>query len=302
MAFTLFRRRRHKASEPSTAPRLVAAVIAGRRHLTNVPYALPKDAQEVNRLDFQHYIYRHVLRGNFLVPLSQPSAILDVACGTGVWGKEMAQQFPNTRIVGFDLEDIKASGPLPHNYEFVRGNLLNGLPFADNSFDCVHQRLVLASAVPFSRWMDVFKELLRVVRPGGWLELPEVGVEVNPLGPLTRQFFEWGIDASRPRGLYPREIPNIGNYLREAGGVHVGMRSHDVPMGAWGGRLGTMMQTNLLSALGGLKALYTERGASEADFDALLHQLPDEWKALKSHLRFFVFWCQKEGRMHARTE
>ncbi len=276
-----------------TAPRIAAAIIAGRRHVTGVPYALPKDLAEISRLDFQHYIYRCVLRGNFLVPLGDPSAILDVAAGTGIWGKEMAQQFPQARIVGFDLEDFKASGPIPANYEFIKGNLLERLPFGDNTFDFVHQRLVLASAVPFSRWMAVFQELLRVTRPGGWLEFPEVGVEVNPLGPLTRQFFEWGIAASRPRGLYAREIPNIGRYLAEAGMVNVGSRYYDVPMGSWGGRIGTMMQTNLISALSGLKALYTEDGASEADFDQLLGQLPGEWRALRSHMRFFVFWCQK---------
>jgi ubiquinone/menaquinone biosynthesis C-methylase UbiE len=261
--------------------------------VTGVPYALPKDLAEISRLDFQHYIYRCALRGNFLVPLVEPSTILDVAAGTGIWGKEMAQQFPQARIVGFDLEDFKASSSIPANYEFIKGNLLERLPFGDNTFDFVHQRLVLASAVPFSRWIAVFQELLRVTSPGGWLELAEVGVEVNPLGPLTRQFFEWGIAASRPRGLYAREISNLGRYLAEAGGANVKSRSYDVPMGSWGGRIGTMMQTNLMSAFDGLKALYTEDGASEDDFKHLLDQLPDEWRALKSHMRFFVFWCRK---------
>ena len=36
-----------------TRPRLTAITLAGRRHLTSVPYALPKDASEINRLDFQ---------------------------------------------------------------------------------------------------------------------------------------------------------------------------------------------------------------------------------------------------------
>ncbi len=181
MVFKLFRRR--KARNPTgeagkqpgvrqaTTPCVSAAMIAGRRHVTGVPYALPKDEKEVNRLDFQHYIYRNVLRGNFLVPLDNPASILDVAAGTGIWGKEIAQQFPLARVVGLDLENLKASGSVPANYEFVRGNLLERLPFRDDAFDFVHQRLVLASAVPFERWMDVFRELLRVTRPGGWLEL-----------------------------------------------------------------------------------------------------------------------------------
>src|SRR5258708_40359840 len=103
MVFSLFRRRKVRNSigetgkQPWVAPCISAAIIAGRRHVTGVPYALPKDLAEVNRLDFQHYIYRNVLRGNFLVPLADPTAILDVAAGTGIWGKEMAQQFPQAR-------------------------------------------------------------------------------------------------------------------------------------------------------------------------------------------------------------
>jgi SAM-dependent methyltransferase len=144
-------------------------MIAGRRHVTGVPYALPKDLAEVSRLDFQHYIYRNVLRGNFLVPLTDPTAILDVAAGTGIWGKEMAQQFPQARVVGLDLEDIKASGPIPANYQFVQGNLLDGLPFVANSFDFVHQRLILASAdgcLPGTPAGDAPRRLDRVAR--GW--------------------------------------------------------------------------------------------------------------------------------------
>ncbi len=294
MSFFFFKRgnREQPWERRPTAPRLAATMIAGRRHVTGVPYALPKDLDEVNRLDFQHYIYRQVLRGNFLVPLSEPFAILDVAAGTGLWGKEMALQFPQARVVGFDLENIKASGLLPANYEFVQGNLLDCLPFPDNTFDFVHQRLVLASAVPVARWPAVMRDLLRVTRPGGWLELPEVGVEVNPAGPLTRQFFEWGIEASGPRGLDPRAIPRIAHYLAGAGGVNLGSRTYEVPLGCWGGRVGTLMQTNMLSAFQALKALYIERG-SEKEFDNLLKQLPGEWKKLRSHMRFFVFWCQK---------
>lgn len=290
-----FRRRnsRHQMLErKSTEPRM-EAIIAGRRHLTGVPYALPKDTSEINRLDFQHYIYRRVVRGNFLVPLDDPRMILDVGCGTGIWCHEMAQQFPAAQVVGLDLEQIKKSGGLPTMYQFVQGNILAGLPFEENTFDFVHQRLILASAIPVARWIEVFKELLRVARPGGWLELPEVGVEVQQIGPLTRQFFAWGISASEARGLDPRQIPHVCHYLTEAGGRNAGVWFVDVPMGAWAGRIGVMMQKNLSDALAGLQALYCERGATAEDFNALLKQLPEEWSACRSRMRFFIFYCQK---------
>src|SRR5258708_30028210 len=127
MVFSLFRRRKVRNSigetgkQPWMAPHISTALIAGRRHVTGVPYALPKDLAEVNRLDFQHYIYRHVLRGNFLVPLHESAAILDVAAGTGIWGKEIAQQFPLTRVVGLPLGGINATLPIPANHHVLRG-------------------------------------------------------------------------------------------------------------------------------------------------------------------------------------
>jgi SAM-dependent methyltransferase len=290
----LFRRKRQRATPPPPTSRKYRAVtIAGRRHLADVPYALPKDLNEVNRLDFQHYIYRQVLHGNFLVPIRSPQAILDVGCGTGIWCREIATQFPQARVYGLDLENIKDSVPLPPNYQFVQGDILEGLAFAANTFDFVHQRLILASAIPVARWLDVCRELLRVARPGGWLELPEVGVQMHNMGPLTQQFFAWGISASEPRGLDPRQIPHLDSVLREAGGRNVGLWWVDVPMYKQGNRIGLMMQMNLTNAFGALKGLYAARGESEAEFDNLLRKLPFEWETYRSSLRFFVFSCQK---------
>ncbi len=60
MLFHLFRKR--KVRKPTgetgkqpcvpqpTAPRVATAMLAGRRHVTGMPYALPKDLAEVSRL------------------------------------------------------------------------------------------------------------------------------------------------------------------------------------------------------------------------------------------------------------
>jgi ubiquinone/menaquinone biosynthesis C-methylase UbiE len=256
---------------------------------------LPKDLDELNRLDFQHSIYRLVQRGNFLVPLDEPRTILDLASGTGRWCQEMALQFPSATVYGFDLENPRASQPLPANDRFVQGNLLNGLPFGDNTFDFVHQRLTLASAVPLLQWEPLLREMVRVICPGGWLELAEVGVEVVNMGPLTQEFLAWGIEAGKSRGLDVREIPRLEAYVKRAGAINTGLRWYDVPLGEWGNRVGKLMQQNMVLALGALKALYLERGASEEDFTSLLNQLPAEWQKHRSCMRFFIFWGQKEG-------
>ncbi|HEU0025479.1 MAG TPA: hypothetical protein VFQ25_00045 [Ktedonobacterales bacterium] len=62
----------------------------GQARVRGVPYNLPRDLEEMNRLDFQHYLFRFALQGNFAVPIQAPRSILDVGTGTGRWAREMA--------------------------------------------------------------------------------------------------------------------------------------------------------------------------------------------------------------------
>jgi SAM-dependent methyltransferase len=126
-----------------------------RRHRADAPYLLPKDMQEVNRLDYQQYIFRRILQGNCFAPvrdlLQQGGTILDVGCGTGRWGYEIALAYPRVQVTGFDLEPVIRTGSTPLNAHFVQGNLLHGLPFPAHHFNYVHQRLLVA-AIPVDRW------------------------------------------------------------------------------------------------------------------------------------------------------
>jgi ubiquinone/menaquinone biosynthesis C-methylase UbiE len=65
--------------------------------------------------------------------------VVDVGCGSGKWPMEVAQQFPQAKVVGFDLSPIERRNK-PANCEFIVGDLNKGLPFADNSMDLVHSR------------------------------------------------------------------------------------------------------------------------------------------------------------------
>ena len=49
-------------------------------------------------------------------------------------------------------------------------NLLDGLPFEDDSFDFVFQRL-LVGAIPKNKWPFIINELTRVLKPDGYLEV-----------------------------------------------------------------------------------------------------------------------------------
>ncbi|HEY1387901.1 MAG TPA: class I SAM-dependent methyltransferase, partial [Ktedonobacterales bacterium] len=172
-------------------------MLFGRRYLESTPYMLPSDDQEIHRLDFQHYMLRFALRGNYAAPAQHPQDILDVGTGTGRWAREMAQTFPQANVIGIDIapppsEDLAQPEheTRPKNYTFMQADILSGLPFADASFDFVHQRLVFL-AVPTARFQEVVNELTRVTRPGGWVELVEGGGISQSSGDAVQTWLRW---------------------------------------------------------------------------------------------------------------
>ena len=84
---------RSASAQPTSQPAIRTREIQlERRHREDVPYALPKDLEEGQRLNLQRYIFRYSLRGNYAAPLPETvTTILDVGSGTGIWGQEMAQ-------------------------------------------------------------------------------------------------------------------------------------------------------------------------------------------------------------------
>src|SRR5579883_2951423 len=196
--FGWFRKKKTAADEQS-----MMATIGGRTFTRGIPYALPRDLEEMNRLDFQHFLLRQAFKGNYAAPIGNPGSILDVGAGTGRWAREMALLFPQAQVVGIDVNvppvDEAASGgaasePLPPNYRFVAGNVLEGLPFPDASFDFVHMRLLVAG-IPHDRWPGVIKELARVTQPGGWVESVE-SPSLQRGGPATERIIQWIRDLS----------------------------------------------------------------------------------------------------------
>jgi SAM-dependent methyltransferase len=212
-------------------------------------YLLPRHPTEVDRLDVQHYAMRDALGANYPSPLGHPRLILDVGCGTGQWAFELCAQFAEALVIGLDLQPSKPERP--NNYGFVRANLLAGLPFHDDHFDFVHQRL-LQSGVPLVSWSGVVNDLVRVTRPGGWIEAVEVENQVKAGGPATTRLLELLLQLAGSHGLDRSGVlfRQLDEHLRLAGLAEVQRRDVDVPLGDWGGRIGSLMASDL-------RALYT---------------------------------------------
>ncbi|HEX8731495.1 MAG TPA: class I SAM-dependent methyltransferase [Ktedonobacterales bacterium] len=286
--FGFGRGRQSTAATDTPAGKGIFRISGGRRHVAGIPYALPKDDAEINRLDFQHYMLRYALQGNYLAPINQPHDILDVGSGSGRWTQDLAITFPQANVVGLDIvappADAKTTTRLP-NYVFIEGNVLEGLPFSNATFDYVHQRLLFA-AIPRPSWPQVVGELGRVTRPGGWVELVEGCVGAGATSPAERIFTQWALDVTARRQIDLQIGPHLPTILQNAGFTNVAVQEVQIPIGAHGGRLGRMMQTDVLAVIQGLRGPILATGATDAAaFDATIAQ----WLAEVDH--YHSFWA-----------
>ena len=221
----------------------------GRRPTTTIAgggprYIFPEHPAEIDRLDVQHYALLAATGAHYAAPVERPRLVLDVGSGTGQWGFDICRALPDAEVVGFDLQPGK--GGQPANYHFLRGNLLQGLPFAADQFDFVHQRL-LTMGIPVSSWASVVDDLVRVTSVGGWVELVEISWSMTPAGPATERFMLLAGQIGRRLGLDTTDIlfRSLDQGLRRAGLTAVERREFRLPVGEWGGQVGSLMATDV---------------------------------------------------------
>jgi ubiquinone/menaquinone biosynthesis C-methylase UbiE len=161
--------------------------------------------------------------------LASISRVLDVACGPGGWGLEVAYRHPEIDVVGLDISQImiqyaNAQATVQHlsNAHFQVGDVLKPLPFDTGSFDVVNARFMV-SFMPNAGWPRVVGELVRILRPGGMICL----TEVDNWGMSTSQSLEQmkslvylavALDGRsfEPEGRHLGITPMLRGFLQEA--------------------------------------------------------------------------------------
>ncbi|CAG8514648.1 11105_t:CDS:2 [Ambispora leptoticha] len=165
----------------------------------------------VDRSQAQHHLIRALFNSNFSAPVleilhSGDGKVLDVCCGPGTWVCDNSSDFPQAKFSGVDINPYFPTQK-PYNVQFVTSDILKGLPY-DETFDFVHLRF-------FGMWFTekqfkdiILPEMIRVLRPGGWIELCETDYDLYNTGPLGEKLAENFQRAMASRQLNP--IMNMG--------------------------------------------------------------------------------------------
>ena len=117
------------------------------------------------------------LREQLVLCENPPRRVLDLGAGTGLGAAALARHYPEAHVIALDLAlpmlhaARRHAGWRGRRYARVAGDAPQ-LPFADGVFDLLHSNLCI-------QWIadprPLFVELLRVLRPGGFLLLSSFG-------------------------------------------------------------------------------------------------------------------------------
>ena len=148
----------------------------------------------------------------------EPTRILDLGCGTGRGSAALRALFPKAQVVSLDQSQamlqasLRRSGPrnLADQPEsaMVRADM-HGLPFAPRRFDLVFSSLTVQWS---AQEPDLFREILRVLRPGGLFLF-------SSLGPGTLQELRsaWASVDGAPHVNDYVDLQQLGDALVAAG-------------------------------------------------------------------------------------
>ncbi|CAG8711220.1 11385_t:CDS:2, partial [Dentiscutata heterogama] len=136
-------------------------------------------------------------------------------CGPGTWSFDIATTYPLTEIIGIDISSHQPTQIKPNNFEFIKANAQERLPFDDNTFDFVFQRLLVLGHTK-EKWPKVINEFVRVLKPGGFLELCESSIPFDA-GPATQRIWNAEAEILMEQGNDLYVYHKLDQYLQNQG-------------------------------------------------------------------------------------
>ncbi|KAJ5363655.1 uncharacterized protein N7496_009368, partial [Penicillium cataractarum] len=271
---------------------LDTVIVHGREYqkysIDNRIYFVPIDEEEAQRLDHQQRVFQRIFDDRLIFPpIHRLRRVLDCGHGAASWAIEVAEQHPSCEVIGVDIAPHMSPDDVPNNLWLQVDDLNRRFTFPANHFDLVHSRL-LATGIHRSRWPSYIRDIVRVLRPGGWVQMTEIYFNVqSDNGSITDQHALRRWSTQYMRALEDRKDLRIGSRLRnffdEAGLVEVDTKMIPLPLSAWSSDprmrdIGRYNSGNIQQLLRSL-ALYplTQRlHMSTESFDRLVEQARDE--------------------------
>ncbi|RIB28652.1 S-adenosyl-L-methionine-dependent methyltransferase [Gigaspora rosea] len=264
-------------------------------------YDLPDDDERIDRIQLRHRLFRYVWQRNFSSPvrddLLKGINVLDVGCGEGSWVLDTASTYPNSTFHGIDMAEMfpKDTSNYP-NVNFSKINVVNdGLPFESNSFDFIHLRFLVQYLTEDDWDNKVLKELIRVLKPGGYLEIMEFDMIFYNSGFSATKLQTSTIEYFKSKKISAVISPHLKKYLPKLPQFsEVLSEERSTPLGNWGGRLGSFAKVYFILAFKHMKLVLPDYMKISGDeYDNIINRFDVECELNETYIKTCRIYCKK---------
>ncbi|RIB15311.1 S-adenosyl-L-methionine-dependent methyltransferase [Gigaspora rosea] len=264
----------------------------------NLRYPLHDTDDIITHSQLQHNIHRYIWQNNFSSPVDDllrkgRARVLEIGCGDGTWTIDLAKEFTWSLFTAIDTHSRFDRRVENTNVTFLKADVLDGLPFDPDTFDLVYMRFLSFSE---NQWLDkVANEIVRVCKPGGWIEIMDCTNQYAPKGSATTQLESVYHEYLKSKNIDLILNPRFEEYLRSTNKITVIRREEKkVTLGKGGGKVGPLLLQNITATWEQSKKTLSElMGISEKDFDILIRTFQKEVNDLKTSTRYIRIYGQK---------
>ncbi|CAG8507827.1 8339_t:CDS:2 [Ambispora leptoticha] len=261
---------------------------------TEAQHYLSQSLEQIKQMHVPHYLNQFIWQSNFSSPVYENlvagARCLDAGCSIGEWVLDMASQYPRSEFIGCDVSTIY---PAVHeirsrNAMFVQANILDGLPFEDNSFEFVRMSLFFTTLTEIE-WLKVIEELTRILRP-------EPDFDLYDMGPKSKDLVNALLTLYSMRGINPRITQKFELILAAASGLtdtHHEIRNIAVDPSDGKSKF---LQKEMLSLY--FESINTSEimeylGMNEEEYQELWEECEREFIANQTYYKLYRIWTQK---------
>jgi ubiquinone/menaquinone biosynthesis C-methylase UbiE len=168
---------------------------------SNGTYIVDNNDPAVNKSDRERLIDQHnVLKSRMGLHTSmyvpkEGDRILDAACGPSPWIVDMSEKYPYTDIYGFDsnkdaIKDAEKNTAHQENVSLDVLDITKPLPYITETFDFIHARFIGGVVPGESCWTQFIAECVRLLKPGGIIQLVEFETSLIVDAPALHEVFD----------------------------------------------------------------------------------------------------------------
>ncbi|GES97755.1 S-adenosyl-L-methionine-dependent methyltransferase [Rhizophagus clarus] len=264
-------------------------------------YLSNNDFNDLDRQHMHNFIIKYIFQGSFSAPVEENLTlgckVLDVACGPATWLLDLASKYENSIFFGLDIKPIFPREIKPSNLKFVQADILNRLPFRDNNFEFTHIESMV-NILTTGQWDFVLSELIRVTKPGGYIEITDLYLNIDKHTPILYEVYKGLYRSCLKRNVNIRSIIHLNSILESKQNIGTVHRDEKIVIfGPNGGKAGLTYQevvTLFLTTNLAVKELSAEMRIPEERFKKMIEYLKEELKGnytSKGHV--LRFWAQK---------